>query len=49
MIVWKGGSNEACKDVTGVWTVCDGQTWRNIDRHKTYADRKCDALLWKDL
>ncbi|HBV3540006.1 glycoside hydrolase family protein [Enterobacter hormaechei] len=45
----EGRKYEAYKDVTGVWTVCDGHTGRDIVRNKTYTDRECDALLWKDL
>nr|WP_313129711.1 lysozyme [Pseudescherichia vulneris] len=45
----EGRKYEAYKDVAGVWTVCDGHTGRDIVRGKTYTDRECDNLLWKDL
>lgn len=45
----EGRKYEAYKDVAGVWTVCDGHTGRDIVRGKTYTDRECDQLLWKDL
>ncbi|WP_312227209.1 lysozyme [Pseudescherichia sp.] len=45
----EGRKYEAYKDVAGVWTVCDGHTGRDIVKGKTYTDRECDNLLWKDL
>ena len=45
----EGRKYAAYKDVAGVWTVCDGHTGRDIVRGKTYTDRECDQLLWKDL
>ncbi|WP_373329967.1 lysozyme [Cronobacter turicensis] len=45
----EGRKYVAYKDVAGVWTVCDGHTGRDIVRGKTYTDRECDNLLWKDL
>ena len=45
----EGRKYEAYRDVAGVWTVCDGHTGRDIVRGKTYTDRECDQLLWKDL
>lgn len=45
----EGRKYVAYKDVAGVWTVCDGHTGRDIARGKTYTDRECDNLLWKDL
>lgn len=45
----EGRKYEAYKDVAGVWTVCDGHTGADIIKSKTYTDRECDRLLWKDL
>ncbi|WP_343463493.1 lysozyme [Pantoea sp.] len=45
----EGRSYEPYKDVAGVWTVCDGHTGADIVKGKTYTDRECDRLLWKDL
>ncbi|WP_373456984.1 glycoside hydrolase family protein [Kosakonia cowanii] len=45
----EGRKYEAYKDLAGVWTVCDGHTGTYIIRGKTYTDRECDRLLWKDL
>ncbi|MDH2911199.1 lysozyme [Kosakonia sp. HypNH10] len=45
----EGRKYEAYKDVAGVWTVCDGHTGSDIIRGKTYTDRECDLLLWKDM
>lgn len=45
----EGRAYEPYKDVAGVWTVCDGHTGADIVKGKTYTDRECDRLLWKDL
>lgn len=45
----EGRKYQAYKDVAGVWTVCDGHTGNDIIRGKTYTDKECDRLLWKDL
>ena len=45
----EGRKYEAYKDVAGVWIVCDCHTGRDIIKGKTYTDRECDNLLWKDL
>ena len=45
----EGRKYVAYKDVAGVWTVCDGHTGRDIVKGRTYTDRECDNLLWKDL
>ncbi|WP_079907808.1 lysozyme [Salmonella enterica] len=37
------------RDVTGVLTVCDGHTGKDIIPGKRYTDAECDALLDKDL
>ncbi|WP_133623012.1 lysozyme [Erwinia sp. LJJL01] len=45
----EGRKYEAYKDVTGIWTVCDGHTGADIVKGKTYTDRECDQLLYRDL
>ena len=45
----KGRVYEPYKDVSCVWTVCDGHTGTDIIKGKKYTDRECDRLRWNDL
>lgn len=37
------------QDIAGVWTVCDGHTGHDIQKHKIYTASECDCLLQSDL
>lgn len=45
----EGRRYTAYQDVGGIWTVCDGITGSDVDRHHHYTDGECDGLLAKHL